>query len=396
MIPPGESITAELASLEARGLRRRMPEVSGKQQAEVVVDGIPAINFCSNNYLGLADHPSLASAAARALEAEGVGAGASRLIAGNLAAHRSLEARIAAWQGTEAALLFNSGYQANVGVLSALAGPEDAIYSDQLNHASLIDGARLSRAAVHVYPHRDTTTLAAMLSAGHGYRRRLIVSDSLFSVDGDRAPLAALARLAGEHHALLIVDEAHAVGALGPCGVGLAARSAADLRIGTLGKALGVFGAYAAGSRSAIDLLINRARSFVFTTALPPSVAAAACAAIELLCSSSGTQRQQQLASRCARLHAGLRSLGLAPPSEADVPPAHIVPLLVGDAARTMLVSQRLLERGLFVQGIRPPTVPEGSSRLRLTVMASHSDAHLDAALSALAALRADLHPLTP
>lgn len=389
MPPPYASLLDELHTLEQRGLRRRMRPIDGPQTAEILVDGQPAINFCSNNYLGLADHPALIAAARDAMEREGFGAGASRLIVGNLTAHRRLEERIASWKHTDAALLFNSGYHANVGTVSALAGSEDAIYSDALNHASLIDGSRLSRATVHVYPHLDLGTLDELLQAGRPHRRRLILTDAVFSMDGDHAPLPDLVRLARRHDALLLVDEAHAVGVLGEGGAGPTLGLGIDVQIGTFGKALGGFGAYVAASTPVVDYLVQRARSFVFTTALPVPVVAAAAAALDLVQGPEGDHRRAALARVCERFHAGLRELHLPVPAA----PSHIVPLLVGEPDRTMTVCETLLARGIYAQGIRPPTVPPGTARLRFTLMATHTEEHIDRALAALAELRHHLPP---
>jgi 8-amino-7-oxononanoate synthase len=370
---PHASVAAELAQLEGGGLRRRMRQITGAQSAELIIDGKRVLNFSSNNYLGLADHPLLRAAAERAMLEDGFGAGASRLIAGNLTPHRALEAKIAAWKASESALIFNSGYQANVGLMQALAGPDDVIFSDALNHASIIDGCRLSRARIIVYPHGDITTLRRLLGDARG-RRRIIVSDALFSMDGDRAPIAELIALAREHEALLCIDEAHSTGIEDlPGGI--------DVRMGTLGKALGGFGAYVASTKPIVELLINRARSFVFTTALPIPVVAAAAAAIDWLDSDEGRERRRRLADNCRYFHVrrGLRG-----------EPSHIVPLPVrdGDPARAMLACQELLERGIFAQGIRPPTVPPGTSRLRFAIMATHTTEQLDRALTALDELR--------
>lgn len=364
---------AALAELERQGLRRRMRPIDGAQAAELSVDGRRVLNFSSNNYLGLADSPILREAATRAMHEHGFGAGASRLIVGNLSPHRALEARIARWKRTDSALLLNSGYQANVGVISALLGPDDVVFSDALNHASIIDGCRLSRARVVVYPHTDLAALRTLLGRERG-RRRLIVSDFVFSMDGDRAPVAELAALAREHDALLAIDEAHAAGILDD-------PTPVDLRIGTLGKALGGFGAYVAASAPMIDLLSQRARSFVFSTALPVPVVAAAHAAIDWLATEDGRARVAALAENCRYFHARRRLAGT---------PSHIVPLHVreGDPRRAMAACEALLERGIFAQGIRPPTVPPGSSRLRFALMATHTRAHLDSALAALDELR--------
>ncbi len=377
---PLDSIRAELHDIDARGLRRHLRPVDGAQSAEITLAGRTVLNFSSNNYLGLADSPLLRDAANRAMAEHGFGAGASRLIVGNLSPHRALETRIAQWKSTESALLFNSGYHANVGVVSALAGLEDVIFSDALNHASLIDGCRLSRAKTIVFPHRDLDALEAALVREPG-RRRLILSDTVFSMDGDRADVPALVALARKHQALLIVDEAHEIGVR-------ADDVPVDLRIGTLGKALGSFGAYAAGARPLIDLLIHRARSFVFTTALPAPVVAASHAAIDWLATADGRARCAQLAENCRYFHdrrPAAISHGVAPGA-----PSHIVPILVrdGDPRRAVAACEALLERGIYAQAIRPPTVPAGTSRLRFSIMATHSRAQLDRALDALADLQ--------
>jgi 8-amino-7-oxononanoate synthase len=368
-----DSVREELSRLEARGLGRRMREVDGAQRSELIVDGRRVLNFSSNNYLGLADSPVLKRAAEVAMGEHGFGAGAARLIVGNLQPHRALEARICEWKRTEAALLFNSGYHANVGAVSALAGPEDVIFSDALNHASLIDGCRLSRARVVVYPHGDLGALERGLRGEKG-RRRLILSDSVFSMDGDRAPVAELQALARRYEGLLLLDEAHSVGTCED-------EVEVDLRMGTLGKALGGFGAYIAGAKPLVDLLIQRARSFVFTTALPVPVVAAARAAIDWLDSPEGRARRERLAENCRYFHAARVAAG---------EPSHIVPLLVrdGDPRRAVAACEALLERGIFAQAIRPPTVPAGTSRLRFALMATHTRYQLDRALVALDDLR--------
>lgn len=376
---PLDFLVDELRRLESRGLRRRLRPIEGSQRAIVDVDGRAAVNFSSNNYLGLASAPALLDAARRALDEAGFGAGASRLIVGNLAPHRRLEQALAGFHDTQAALLFNSGYQANVGVLSALAGPEDVLFSDELNHASVIDGCRLSRARVEVYRHRDVEDLGRRLERTSG-RRRFIVTDTVFSMDGDLAPLGELRALADQHEAVLVIDEAHATGVVGPAGRGLAAAIGvrAEVHVGTLSKALGAFGAYVAGSVALIDYLANRARSFVFSTALPPSVAAAAAAALGLARSAEGDHLRERLSERAAQF---ARGLGLGPRAY-DIP---IFPIVLGDERATMAASDRLLAEGIYVQGIRPPTVPAGTSRLRFTIMATHTAEQIDHALAALA-----------
>ncbi len=376
-----EELSEELTRLDGLGLRRRMRPIDGRQGATIRVDGRDAINFSSNNYLGLADHPVLAAAAREAIDRFGTGAGASRLIAGSLEPHRGLERALGRHHG-QAALLFNSGYQANLGLISALAGPEDAVFSDEFNHASLIDGCRLSRAQVQVYRHRDTTDLAGRLASVKA-RRKLVVSDTLFSMDGDLADIPTLRELATRHSAALLLDEAHAVGVLGPAGRGLAAASETpvDAFTGTFGKAYGGFGAFVVAAQPIIDYLVNRARSFVFSTALPPAVAAAAEAAVELVAGPFGDEQRRALHERILQFRDGLAHLGRLAPGAGESP---VFPFLIGDDRRTMEVSQALLERGIFAQGIRPPTVPPGTGRLRFALMSTHTPAQIDAALAAL------------
>ncbi|HVO26910.1 MAG TPA: 8-amino-7-oxononanoate synthase [Candidatus Margulisiibacteriota bacterium] len=372
--------TCELARRQAAGLVRRLRPIEGAQDTWVTVDGRRALLLCSNNYLGLATHPAVREAASRAALEYGAGAGASRLISGSMRLHHTLEEQLAAFKGTEAALLFNSGYHANIGAITALVGEGDAVFSDALNHASIIDGCRQSRAAVSVYPHNDVSVLSELLahSAAH---RRLVVTESIFSMDGDTAPLAAICDVAQRYGAMVLVDEAHATGVVGPRGAGVVAalglQGRVTLQMGTLGKALGSFGAFVAGRRAVVDLLINTARSFIYTTALPPAVVAAASAALAIVV--SDPTPQQRLAENAARLWQGLQQCGLQVPPH----PAHIIPVLIGDAARTMRTSERLLEAGVFVQGIRPPTVPPDSARLRVTMMSTHTPADLHFAAEA-------------
>ncbi len=368
----------EVTCRRVAGLARQMRVVDGPQDGWVTVDGRRALLLCSNNYLGLANHPALREAACKAAMDVGVGAGASRLISGSMRLHHDLEEQLAAFKGTEAALLFNSGYHANIGTIAALVGADDAVFSDELNHASIIDGCRLSRAQVFVYPHKDTAALETLLARSPA-RRRLVVSDSIFSMDGDTAPLAAICDIAERHGALVMVDEAHATGVVGPRGGGVVETEGLHERItvqiGTLGKALGTFGAFVAARRAVIDLLINAARSFVYTTALPPPLVAASAAALEIV--RSEPERRQRLAQNAAALGGGLRQLGL----DLGAAPGHIMPVLIGDAERTMRLSERLLAEGVFVQGIRPPTVPAGTARLRITTMSTHTPHDIDVAL---------------
>jgi glycine C-acetyltransferase/8-amino-7-oxononanoate synthase len=367
-------IEERLEELKDRGLYRRMRLVSGPQGPRVVLDGRPVLMLCSNNYLGLADHPCVREAAAEAAMRWGVGAGASRLVSGNMTAHRRLEERLAAFKGTESCLLFGSGYLANLGIVSALAGPGDVVFSDALNHASIIDGCRLSRAEVFVYDHGDVEHLAWGLEQAEG-RGALIVTDSVFSMDGDVAPLEEIAELAGEHDVRVMVDEAHATGAVGPGGRGAVAAvgltDEVDVVVGTLGKSLGSYGAYACCDAATSKLLINTARSLIFSTALPPPVVAAAGAALELL--EEQPRRVDKLAVNAAALREELASEGF----EVERTGSHIVPLIVGDSDTAMRICEAAIERGVFAQAIRPPTVREGTARLRLAVMSSHRRSEL-------------------
>jgi glycine C-acetyltransferase/8-amino-7-oxononanoate synthase len=368
-------IASCLEELRDRGLDRRLRLISGPQGPRVTLDGEQVLLLCSNDYLGLANHPRVRGAAAEAAMRWGAGAGASRLISGNMQPHSRLEKRLAAFKGYESALLFGSGYLANTGTIAALAGRGEVVFSDQLNHASIIDGCRLSRAETFVYRHGDLDHLAWGLRAA-GDRGALIVTDGVFSMDGDVAPLADLSDLAQRHGCRLMVDEAHATGALGPGGRGSVAAAGlsgeVDLVVGTLGKALGSYGAYVCANRELTEYLLNTARSFVFSTAPPPPVAAASLAALELL--EGQPQRVERLTENAATLRRALRDTGLAIGSSQT----QIIPIEVGDAPLTMELSERLLERGVFAQGIRPPTVPEGSSRLRFTVMSTHRGAELE------------------
>jgi 8-amino-7-oxononanoate synthase len=377
----------ELGLLTAQGLRRSLRSVDSPQGATLHLDGRDVINFSSNNYLGLADHPALRSAATEAIAREGLGAGAARLIAGNLHSHRQLEAELARFHRAEAALLFPSGYQANLGVLAALAGPEDVLFSDALNHASLIDGCRLSRARIVVYPHGSIADLRLALEGNPG-RRRFIVTDSVFSMDGDLARLVELRRLADQHNAFLVVDEAHATGVLGPEGRGLAAalKVRVDVHLATLGKGLGTAGAYVTGDRPLVDYLLHKARSFVFTTAQPPAIAAAASAAVNLVASPEGERLRAQLATHVTWFAEALSERGLRQPGSGHSP---IFPVVVGEPDRALAASDFLWQRGLFVQAIRPPTVPRGTSRLRVALMATHTSEHLRALVDGLDAARA-------
>jgi 8-amino-7-oxononanoate synthase len=385
-----DAISGDLAAIRGAGLGRKLREVATAQAPRVVLDGREVLLFCSNNYLGLASHPAVVAAAAEALATYGASAASSPLISGHMSVHRALEERIAAWKGVEAAIVCSSGYQANIGVIGALVGRGDVVLSDELNHASIVDGCRLSRADVRVFRHNDVDHLAALLAGCTGTRRVLVVTEAVFSMDGDVAPLRDIVGLARRHGAWTVVDEAHSSGVFGPGGAGLVAElglvDSVDVHVGTLGKALGSSGAYVAGSRALVDLLVNRARPYVFSTGLPPASAAAALAAIDVC------ERERELGSRLRRRVAALAErlsdAGLAVPSaQSQILPIRTTPRGAAPGRDTDLAleaMQALLERGFYVAAIRPPTVPEGTSRLRLSVMASHTDDEVDRLVAAL------------
>ena len=375
---------AHLERLRRQGLYRQLRTVEECAPGRAVVDGREALILCSNNYLGLADHPALKRAAQRATERWGTSSGASRLVSGTMTLHRCLEERIAAFKGTGAALAFNSGYAANTGIISALAGRGDIIFSDRLNHASIVDGALLSRATLVRYPHNDPAALREALERRPTKGLRLIVTDGVFSMDGDIARLRELVALKKEFGALLMVDDAHGTGVLGASGRGSAelcdVLGEIDIQMGTLGKGLGSFGAYAAAPREIVDWLVNTARSFIFSTSLPPAVLAASLAAFDIVDSPEGAALRRRLADNTTFFRDSLRTSGF----DTLGSETQIVPLFVGDAGQTMTLSRLLLERGIFVQGIRPPTVPAGTSRLRCTLMSTHDREELEEAAAAI------------
>src|SRR3954451_19350856 len=380
-------IQERLEEIRELGLYRRMRLISGPQGPRVLLDGRPVLLLCSNNYLGLADHPRVREAAADAAMRWGVGAGASRLVSGNMTVHRRLEERIAAFKGSGACVLFGSGYLANAGVVSSLAGEGDVVFSDALNHASIVDGCRLSRAETFVYDHCDTEHLEWGLREAGG-RGALIVTDGLFSMDGDIAPLEEVVELAQRYDARVMVDEAHSTGTLGPSGRGAVADAGleheVDIVVGTLGKSLGSYGAYVCCDKPMAKYLVNMARTLIFSTALPPPAVAGALAALELLREQPG--RVDKLARNAEAMRGALAAQGL----EAGASETHILPLVVGDATAAMDACERALAQGVFCQAIRPPTVPHGSSRLRIAVMASHTKSELRWAAGVLArAIRA-------
>jgi 8-amino-7-oxononanoate synthase len=377
-----DSLLSKLARRRAQGLYRQRQTLNGPQGILVSIDGEKLLSFCSNDYLGLASDARIVSAFCKAAEVHGVGAGASHLITGHNSAHAALEEELAEFVAAPRALVFSTGYMANLGVVTALTDRRSVVLEDKLNHASLIDAARLARVQVKRYPHVDTGRLAALLAAVEG--PKLITSDAVFSMDGDIAPLAELVALAKRHGARLLLDDAHGIGVLGAEGRGTLARHGIAIEepivlMGTLGKAFGVFGAFVAGSEALIETLIQHARTYIYTTALPPAIAAATRTSLQIVRAESW--RRERLQARVEEFVAGAKALGLP---LVDSPTA-IQPVVLGDAADTLVVSQRLRERGILVPAIRPPTVPARTARLRITFSAAHEPAHVQRLLEALA-----------
>jgi 8-amino-7-oxononanoate synthase len=379
----------ELQSLREAALYRTLRTVQARSGSRVTVNGRELVLLASNDYLGLSVHPRMRKRACQAVGRWGAGSGSARLISGTVEPFDTLEQEIAAFKKTESALVFSTGYMANVGLLTALAGPQDLICSDALNHASIIDGCRLSRAATAVFDHRDMNHLEQLLRQGQGYRRRIIITDGVFSMDGDIAPLPDLVGLAARYGALLIVDDAHGTGALGRQGRGTFEHFDLDppenaIIMGTMGKALGCFGAFVAGPACVRECLINRARSFIFTSALPPSVVESAREALMIISEEPG--RVARLQENSAYMRRALLRLGY----DLCGSRTHIIPVLIGKAATALSMAEGLVEQGLFIPAVRPPAVAEGAARLRLTVMALHTRQDLDTALAILEA--AGLH----
>ena len=385
--PTDAFLSKTLESLKEAGMRRSLRRLEGAPGPRIVVNGRSVLLLCSNNYLGLATDERVKQAVREALDTYGCGATGSRLISGNLEPYTTLERELADWKGREAALVFPSGYQANLGSIPALVGAGDAIFSDALNHASLIDGCRLSRAEVIVYEHCDAEDLEHKLATPPSAGRKLILTESVFSMDGDLAPLEDLVFLANRYGAMLMVDEAHATGLFGPTAAGLVEdlglQQKVDVQMGTFSKALGSLGGYIAGSRDLIRYLVQKARSLVFTTGLPPAVLAASTAALRI--ARTEPERRAALWRRVRQLREGLTGIGFSlGPSESQ-----ILPVLLGDDHRTMAACRFLLQHGVFVQGIRPPTVPPGTARLRVTPIATHTEEDVAHALDAFRTLRA-------
>jgi 8-amino-7-oxononanoate synthase len=380
-----QALAAELADLESRGLKRQRRLLESPQGPRVRVDGREYVAFCSNDYLGLAAHPELIEAAREGAARYGVGAGASHLILGHVAAHHELEERLAAFVGQPRALLFATGYMANLGVVAALAGRGDAVFADRLNHASLNDAALLSRADFRRYPHLDLAALGRLLAASKA-RRKLVVTDAVFSMDGDVAPLPALIALCERHDAWLLLDDAHGFGVLGPGGRGTPAHfntaSPRLIYMATLGKAAGVFGAFVAGAAEMVETLVQRARPYIYTTAAPPMLSVALMKSLDLI--AADEWRRQHLRNLIALLRERLQPgrWRLAPSSTA------IQPLIIGGSAEAVAVSEALAREGLLVPAIRPPTVPRGTARLRISLSAAHEADDVERLAAALNTLQ--------
>ena len=375
------NLTPQLAELDAQKLLRKRRIVASSQGTQLIVDGKSYLSFCSNDYLGLANHPALTDALIRGAREFGVGAAASHLISGHMAPHEELEIALARFVGLPRALYFSNGYAANTGVIPALAGRGDAVFSDALNHACIIDGARLSRAEVQVYRHADSAELARSLEASHA-ARKLVVSDAVFSMDGDIAPVKELVALCERHDAWLLLDDAHGFGVLGATGHGVLEhfdiRSPNVVYMGTLGKAAGVSGAFVAGQADVIEWLVQRARTYVFSTASPPALAVALLESLRII--ELESWRREQLQTLAARLRDGLAELpwNLLPSQTA------IQPLIIGDNEAALNVMARLQEMHIWAPAIRPPTVPEGTARLRISLSAAHTIADIERLIDGL------------
>jgi glycine C-acetyltransferase len=379
----------ELNELRRQGLYRPLRVLDGEQKAHATVDHRSVVNLSSNNYLGLTTHPTLRARALDALQAFGVGTGSVRTIAGTMAIHVELERRLAAFKQTDAAVVFQSGFTANAGTVSSLLGRDDVIVSDELNHASIIDGARLSRATIKVFPHRDIAAARTIIAALPRQQRKLVITDGVFSMDGDLGALPELCDLSDEFGCIMMVDDAHASGVFGRAGRGtvdhFGMHGRVDVQVGTLSKALGALGGYVAGSTSLIEFLHRRARPFLFSTSHPPSVAATCIAAIDVL--ESEPQWMERLWENTRFFKAGLQGLGF----DIGISESPITPVIVGDGARAMTLSDKLFEKGVFAQGIGFPTVAPGKARVRTIVTATHTHDELQFAIDAFQAVGAEL-----
>ena len=376
-------LKAQLDELETQGLRQHPRTLESEQRARARFDGKDVVNLASNNYLGLAAHPKLKEAAAKAAREYGAGSGAVRTIAGTMTLHRELERRFAAFKGAEAALMFQSGFTSNAGTVAAILTPEDVIVSDQLNHASIIDGARLSRAEIKIFPHKDAAAADAILGETKKEgRRQLLITDGVFSMDGDIAPLADLVDVADRHGAIMMVDDAHASGVLGPGGKGTVAHfgidpKRVDIQVGTLSKAIGVLGGFIAGPPELIEWLVNRGRPYLFSTSAPPPVAAACIAALDVI--EAEPERIERLWQNTGFFKEGLEELGF----DTGASETPITPVIAGEAQTAQDLSRLLFDEGVFTPAIVFPTVPKGQSRVRTIVTAEHTVEDLQQALDA-------------
>jgi 8-amino-7-oxononanoate synthase len=372
-----DQLGAELDKSRAEGLSRSLRTITSAQGPRIVLDGRELLNFSSNDYLGLANDPALKRAATEAIEKYGVGAGASRLLCGNLQPYEDLERKLAAFKAQEASIVFSSGYAANVGSITALVGEGDMVILDKLDHASIIDGARQSGATLRVYPHKNLAKLESILQQGEAFRRKLIVTETVFSMDGDLAPLAEIVALKEKYGAWLMIDEAHATGLYASNRRGIAEAAGVedqiDITLGTLSKALGCAGGFVVGSQVLIELLRNRARSLIYSTALPPAVCAAAGAAVDFVMSEDGHQRRDRLWRNVSQMKNGLSTAGIVNESRSP-----IIPIIIGEENAAVEISRQLHEHGIFVPAVRFPTVPKGKARLRVTVTAAHEQADVD------------------
>jgi 8-amino-7-oxononanoate synthase len=383
------TLSQELGAARAGGLYRSMRSLFSRQGREVLLEGRRVLNFCSNDYLGLAGDERLSAAAVESSARYGFGGGASRLVCGNSEEHLLLEHELARFKGTEAALVFSTGYMANVGIIPALCGREDTVFSDRLNHASIVDGIILSRAHMRRYRHLDMQDLERCLQNSGKHGRKLVVTDTVFSMDGDVAPLGELTRLARRYGAWVMVDEAHAFGLFGPGGAGMVQEAGVaervDVQMGTLSKAVGACGGYVAGSRELIDYLVNRARSFIYSTALPPAVAAAIRAGLGIM--RAEPERRARVLFLAGRLRTELRRAGFN--TMESVTP--VIPVLIGDTFKARIFSEKLMEQDILISAIRPPTVPSGTARLRITVTALHLEEDIVRLVAALVNVRDQL-----
>ena len=387
-----EWIENELMGIRGKNLFRTLTEITSGQSPEIVIGGKKHLLLASNNYLGLSTDPRVVSAAAAALSHYGTGSGGSRLVSGSSDLHAELEEKIARFKSTEAAILFSSGYLANVGTIAALVGEGDTVFSDELNHASIIDGCRLSRATVEVYPHLDTDSLRQMVSRSRGGGKKLIVTDTVFSMDGDLTNLGEICSISERYGCMLMVDEAHAMGVLGEKGSGATEHFGVERRVpvvmGTLSKAVGSVGGYVAGSRSLIDFIRNRVRSYIFDTSLPAASLAASIEAIEII--ESEPERREHLMGLVDTFKAGLFEMGFSVlPSQSA-----IVPVLTGEPEATLELASALRERGIYTPAVRPPSVPAGKCRIRASLMATHTEDHISRALEGFGASVALLESL--